>query len=534
MLVLAAAACVAAPLGVMALSAGPASADITTGLPAPYVTTANGSDPDAEPCTFNGQSGYCLYTSEDLNLPADNHENYYPMNRTMGYFSTDGKFWTSKGAVFTEQKYVDKGWTPSGANHLWAPQMTAANGKYYLLVPDVSDFDESHSSFIGVSTSSSPFGPFTVQSKIRGNSTVNTGYASDPNIVYGGDTGRYYLTYADGDGTNCGGISIGWLNSTFSGFHTGSPKTITVNGANVLGDCGAGRPYMEGPSLYYTPSWNMPGVPGPYLLVFAAKPGNGIPADCNGNGEPSTDNSVIAYATSNTATGEYQYQGILMCGSSAEWTNQASIIPIQTGAFKALVLVYHDATNPGPGKNRTLHGECLFYGAGRMAAAIRTGGTDFSASGAYQCLQNSDSSVFALMSPVNGRVVTGDGFGGGLLSAARIAVGPWEQNRLYSGFGTSPYNIRDALANQSTFTGAYWINYSTTQYVTPLTSGISQLAANTSTSTPPGLPQRFNIKFYSDGTATFFSQYVSSGVKTQSSGALTANGTAERYYVLHY
>src|SRR6476619_7507628 len=109
MLVLGAAVGVIAPLGVVAMTATtatPALAGITTGLPAPYVTTVNGSDPDAAPCTFNGQNGYCLYTSEDLNLAPDSHGNVYPMNRTMGYFSTDGKFWTSQGAVFTESKYV--------------------------------------------------------------------------------------------------------------------------------------------------------------------------------------------------------------------------------------------------------------------------------------------------------------------------------------------------------------------------------------------------------------------------------------------
>src|SRR5438552_2656910 len=83
------------------------------------------------------------------------------------YFSTDGLSWTSQGPVFTESKYVSKGWTPSGANHLWAPQMYYSNSKYWLFVPDVSDLaNESTSSYIGVSSSSSPFGPFTVQAKL--------------------------------------------------------------------------------------------------------------------------------------------------------------------------------------------------------------------------------------------------------------------------------------------------------------------------------------------------------------------------------
>src|SRR5689334_13467905 len=130
MLVLGAVVSVVTPLGAVALTATPALADITTGLPAPYATAANGSDPDASPCAYNGQNGYCLYTSQDLNLAPDSHGNYYPMNQTMGYFSTDGRSWTSQGPVFTESKYVSKGWTPSGANHLWAPHMTYANNQY--------------------------------------------------------------------------------------------------------------------------------------------------------------------------------------------------------------------------------------------------------------------------------------------------------------------------------------------------------------------------------------------------------------------
>jgi hypothetical protein len=112
-------------------------------------------------------------------------------------------------------------------------------------------------------------------------------------------------------------------------------------------------------------------MPGPYTLIFAAKP-TSTPTECTtaNSGTPNpTANEVIAYATASTAQGTYTYQGIIMCGSTSEWTNQASVIAMN-GRW---VMVYHDGppkdSNGNP--NRKLHAACLFPRWGQIAGVFR-------------------------------------------------------------------------------------------------------------------------------------------------------------------
>jgi hypothetical protein len=123
-------------------------------------------------------------------------------------------------------------------------------------------------------------------------------------------------------------LSIASLNGTTMADLTSTPQEIQINGIGVLGNCGGkGRPYLEGPSLYGLPfTTGLAGVPGPYTLVFAAKP-TSVPVECRQFGQPNTANEVLAYATSTSGpTGPYTYKGLLMCGSSSDWTNQATIV----------------------------------------------------------------------------------------------------------------------------------------------------------------------------------------------------------------
>ena len=326
----------------------PALANESGGL---YLSPNNASDPDMEQCSFQGVNGYCMYTSQDLNQGGN-----YPMSNTLGFFSTDGYSWTAEGTVLSEQAYIDQGWVPANAKHLWAPAAyQGGDGNWYLFVPDITDVNQQHSSsFIGVSRSTNgPFGPFTPIARItnpmtdpaHSNQAWNGGYASDPDVlsvpVRGG--GRW-MVFANGDtsSTNCGTLSIAALDDSMTSI-SGS-QLITINGASVLGTCGStGQPYEEGASLYYSAQWG-PEVPGPFLLVFAAKP-TSTPSGCNSNlGQPNSANEVIAYATATSVTGPYTYKGILMCGSSTEWTNQATLMPLRTlfGNDTAIAMYYHD------------------------------------------------------------------------------------------------------------------------------------------------------------------------------------------------
>lgn len=307
----------------------------------PNISYRNASDPHLTDCPdTTGGVGLCLYTSNDLNLPTDSHGNSYPMNKTYLYTLEHGQNpsvqtnWVDRGAVLQESQYS---WVPSGANHLWAPAEAygAQAGKYYLYVPDISNVSQqATSSHIGVSVSASPRGPFTYSQQI-----AVSGYASDPH-VYVNSSGSPYLVYANGDYSNCGGLSIAPLNKDMVTL-AGSAQQITINGVSALGTCGStGHPYLEGASLYNFGSAGFT-TSTPYYLVFAAKPSN--------------SNEVIAYATSSSPTGPFTYKGTIMGGSSTEWTNQASIQKFGS----SYIFAYHDG--PTGTHNRKTYFECLTF-----------------------------------------------------------------------------------------------------------------------------------------------------------------------------
>ena len=79
-----------------------------------------------------------------------------------------------------------------------------------------------------------------------------------------------YMVYANGDFSNCGGISIGRLNSDMLTRRSGSPTPITVNNwGDNLGNCGGtGHPYMEGAALYRSTSIGVPARIRSYTLIF--------------------------------------------------------------------------------------------------------------------------------------------------------------------------------------------------------------------------------------------------------------------------
>jgi hypothetical protein len=346
-----------AAIGVAALvltvgaGAGPAFAD-TTATP---LVGPNASDPSASYCYDipTGSSGTCLYDSQDLGQNGTN-ANPYPMNTTNMWFLPFGSDpsvrsnWLPAGgtssspAVLSESQYP---WVTPGANHLWAPDMFYNElGQYALLVPDVADTgNEDTSSRIGVSMSSSAFGPFTYQGMLDldpNNDQPNGGYASDPSATWANESANPWLVYANGTFNNCGGLSVAEVDFGFTGVVSG-PYPLTINNlpASFNGCANNTRPYLEGPEIYQFSQ----GYSG-YYLMFAAKPQN--------------QNEVIAYAWSNSITGPYTYMGTIMNGSSTEFTNQASIVPAGNN-FQNYLFFYHDG--PSGTHNRKVHAECLHF-----------------------------------------------------------------------------------------------------------------------------------------------------------------------------
>ena len=314
-----------------------AAADIGGGLPG---ITENGSDPMVTKCTFNGQAGFCMVTSQDIGMGATTAVPY-PMNITKGYFSPDGLNWTDEGrvvaphtnkSIFEEDKLFTNqpnGFVPPGTNHLWAPDLVAGpNGTWRLYEPDIFDNSVagSHtSSEIMMSTSNSPFGPFTTQHLISFSEGGNAAYASDPEVVT--DNGLQDLFWVNGDLQSCGEFMSAPMQSdgfTISGRETGA---VEIDGIpSFYGSChrsntawpyAADYPYMEGPSVFKTSDLapDLTGLPGPYIMLIPMKP-NSNPPECQVFGQPGGNLSVIAYATAPSMRGPYTYQRILMCGSS--------------------------------------------------------------------------------------------------------------------------------------------------------------------------------------------------------------------------
>ena len=557
-------------LCLLAVGAPRATAAVTQGVPAPYVTTANSSDPHTKPCTHNGVQGICLFTSQDLQQGAvttgypSGAANSYPMNTTLGYFSTDGINWSAPTVLLTERTYQNLNWVQSSRNgaafnplHLWAPSaQQGGDGNWYLYVPDIGDsMNPATSSFVGVSEASDPMGPYTPIGKVS-----ISDYASDPDVV-DSMSGRMgtgpYLAWADGDGSNCGGISVAPLSNDMMTLNAAPTRPVFDGipsnwGTPCTDRFGRSHFYMEGPHIYNTTlggaagDWPA-GVPGPYLMAVPIKP-TATPPECatSVQGQPGKPNELIAYfnadsplGTLNSADGTFHwyYGGILMCGSNIEYTDQGSIIPVttsaSTGGHTPLIFVYHD----GPGANstghhRTIHAECLLWDAndthgdhrgpvfqpdtGNIATSIRTGGTQFTDSGAEaNCLKSFDSTSVALRSPLIDSVTPNKPAmfmsGNGALFANRFGVGPWEKFRLMQGATTLPTTFADPGSTR--INGVSILAEANNKFVS-ITGGLgSCLNANATTVGPSQLFDFLQNNFVgvADGGTFFRSEHTNNG-----------------------
>ena len=366
-----------------------------------FAANTNLSDPHIIACpnpSGDGHVGYCLYTSKDLGT-GETPANAYPMNQTQLYYSSNGfSNWTFKGVVAAETDIdvAHGGWVPTGANHLWAPAAVHAGDDYYLYVPDVSDIDDTGTPNIHTSSrinvwkfAGTPFGARTNLGFVSSTS----GYMSDPDVLI--DGANRYLYWADGDNSSCGGFKSAKLNADMKTLTPNTTTTITIAGLPTtapyalgtctqrsdLGGANVGRPYYEGASIYKS-SIN-PGLPSSYVMVFALKP-TVTPFECtaaNTGGGADTANEVIAYATASTPQGTFTYQGILMCGSTTEWTNQATLLRMQHVLGEVSgnwVMVYHDGPSAPAGvePNRKLHAACLWVGEGKIAGVRRAPATE--------------------------------------------------------------------------------------------------------------------------------------------------------------
>jgi hypothetical protein len=437
-----------------------------------FATQGNASDPHIIRCTRSStplgtyETGYCLYASRDMGAAYRYEDNWYPMEQTMMYFSMDGKNWSSGTEVAHENTFEAAGWVPTNAYHQWAPSAVevkpfpAFAGEVYLYVPNVSDKrpsgpagsyptpNISTSSRIGVfkAPQGKPQGPYTY----LGTVPHNYGYMSDPDVVMAGNNSPV-LIWADGDFSTCGGFQSVVLQNDMITPAEHSRQFISITGIEELGTCvretdgvNVGRPYMEGASLYGSgTNWS---------IVFAAKP-SVMPKECHSGvtppGSANTLNEVIAWARSTTGPqGTYTYQGVLICGSTTEWTNQATLATINgENAKPRSVIIYHDS--PADIKERKLHVECRFTNAdGSVVAGVFRQAVN-APNGYNDCLANKNSSFYGWRMrqpqyPNYSPIIQAPSNGSALI-ANRWAVGPWERYKKHRADGA--YGNIEALSN---------------------------------------------------------------------------------------
>jgi hypothetical protein len=309
----------------------------------------NSSDPAAR--VFDGK--LYVYTSRDKSTAGKT----YPMDTTYAFALAEGADknpgdtanWSAGTAVLSETDYSTgpNAFVTSGTEHLWAPDIIQTIGfssdgpgahRYYLYVPD-TDKTETSRSKIGVSTSTSPTGPFTFQKTL-----VLDGYASDPAPFVDFD-GRAYMIYANGGWDNCGGLSIAELytgNGPDTDYMTvipGSAREIAISGVPQGGHSCSSHAYLEGASLdFFGQDGN-----NKYFLYFPVK----------GTANSEAEYEYIGYATADSAVGPFTYQGKIMEASSTTWTNQASIV-LYRGNY---IFFYHDSKERST--NRRVYATCL-------------------------------------------------------------------------------------------------------------------------------------------------------------------------------
>lgn len=548
---------------------GPASADVTSGylLFDPNIGQPFTSDPAIMRChnpANGGEFGYCLYTSSDMGIASPN-ANKFQMFNTLGFYSSTGLPGTwipqgNGGVIFDETQIAD---TPAGSNHAWAPEgyEPGPDGPWFLYVPDVTDKDQFHTTgFINAAWSfTGPMGPFESLGPVRvrdaAGNFVPGGHMSDPEVFAEPDNGPRSMLYADGDFQTCGGYKIGTLDPTDT--IVDDPRKVRIAGfPSDWGRCNAespftssttDRPYLEGPSLYkFSDSApGLAGLPGPYTLVFPAKPLNGrTPAECAANkGEPGTDKSIIAWATADDLAPDFQndgdpsddpvtftYRGILMCGSLTEWTNQATVTQITTNTGQTrLAMIYHDGPAPDGSHDfprRATHADCLYWGnvaggPGRFALSKRFGDAyDRCAAGfTYNALApkvNGDVGI--------GQIVQATNSGTGVVKANSFEVSEWERMSIVP-IGGGQVALRWAINNR-------FLSAATTGG----TPGTSPMIADRQM---VGAWERFIQQNNGDGTISLKSVQTGKFVQTGSGGQLYANlasigsGDAGRFVLLH-
>lgn len=237
----------------------------------PIIQTKYTADP--APLVYNDT--VYLYTSHD-----EDDAFGFKMKDWLLYTSTDMVNWTDRGVVASlkDFKWIN---TDNGA---WAPQCVARNGKFYLYCPMPNGMG------MGVLVSDSPYGPF--KDPIGKPLIKNSGEDIDPTVLID-DDGQAYLYWGNPN------LWYAKLNADMISISGDIVKDTSF--AKIKGERDRFH-YQEGPW-----AWKRNGK---YYMAYAST--------CCPEG--------IGYAIGKSATGPWEYGGMIMDGDQRSSGNHPGII----------------------------------------------------------------------------------------------------------------------------------------------------------------------------------------------------------------
>lgn len=262
----------------------------------------------ADPAPMVYKDKLYLYTSHD-----EDNSTWFVMNNWKLYTTTDMVNWTDHGVVLS---YSDFEWAKGDA---WAAQCVERDGKFYMYVPVTAKSNNRPA--IGVAVADSPYGPFYDP---LGKPLVQSGHGDIDPTVFIDDDGQAYLYWGN---PFLYYVKLNEDMISFSGEVVNVPMTKESFGVREGSVKDRPTLYEEAPWLYKRDKM--------YYLLWGGGP---IPEH-------------LGYSTSESPTGPWKYQGVLMPTEGRSFTNHPGIVDYKGKTY----LFYHNGALPGGnGFNRSV------------------------------------------------------------------------------------------------------------------------------------------------------------------------------------
>jgi len=252
-----------------------------------------------------------LYTTHDEDIIEND---FYTMKNWYVFSTKDMVNWTNHGQVLSldDVEYA--------VDRAWAPQAIERNGKFYLYFPVQVEIDGVGGMAVGVAVADSPTGPFK---EVLGKPLVfEEDWVDFDPTVFIDDDGQAYLYFGNPE------LRYVKLNEDMISYDeevgiVHVEMTTEAFGEGRLMDDGEQRTsYDEGPFFYK--------INGKYYMVFAGF-------------RKGQENEHIGYSTSDSPTGPWKYQGVLMTEEGGIFTNHPGVADFNGKSY----FFYHTGELPG-------------------------------------------------------------------------------------------------------------------------------------------------------------------------------------------